>query len=213
MHDGYGSGSCYLNAALQGIVACVKVRTVLRRHFDLRRDSYAQDLWPLELDACDFHDREGANTTWTNDDRLAVTCTVLYTGSSAQPHRPRLLADLIYDGVQDDADVALQESSKGLLDVDMSPVLTSVLFKGQEQSEFHCACGLYHRPAGVAQNFTSLRLSILRRSIAIDEFHNDALAPIHSVQDAVTGWVKLFCCLICCVPISMFSIRSREFFA
>jgi ubiquitin C-terminal hydrolase len=161
MRDGYGNGSCFLNAALQGIFACVQVRQLLRRHFDRRKHpGYSSDLWHVELNALRLHKREAPNSTRNNDDRLAVSCTIMYMTPLDSFHRLRSLADLIYDGHQMDAVEAIQCPLKGLLDPVMSPVLTT-LFRGHDEPQLHCACGRYSRPVGGADSFTSLQLPLV----------------------------------------------------
>ena len=102
MHEGQGEGSCFLNAALQALFACVSVRRVLARLYERNQASYATDLWRVETDILG-RPREESPSSRLHDDRLAVTCRAVFEEPLTRVHTPRLMVGQLYNNVQEDA--------------------------------------------------------------------------------------------------------------
>ena len=134
-----GGGSCWINSALQALLANQPVRRALERLYQRRRESYATDLWRVEkavsctlLAADDPHlwtdafgrvcERDASHRR--TDERLAVTCRAMYDEPLTNIHIPLLMAQQFYRGRQEDAAEFLAQR---LVDPDESPCMSQCL--------------------------------------------------------------------------------------
>ena len=138
----------------------------------------------IELDklGLGLNEPEG-NVARFNEDRLAVTCAVMYSDNPRTSHTPRLFLNKVYHNRQEDAREVLHKEREGMLSTDECPRLASTLFQGPHADTLTCMCRRYTRDAGVTsvnQCFTSLSLPLVRFQAGSKE-----LELITSVQAAI----------------------------
>lgn len=189
-----GGGSCWINSALQALLANQPVRRALERLYQRRRESYATDLWRVEkAESCTLL-AAGDPHLWTNafgrvcerdashrrtDERLAVTCRAMYDEPLTNIHIPLLMAQQFYRGRQEDAAEFLAQR---LVDPDESPCMSQCL-RGLDAPVLVCStCDAFARPAA-EDPFTTLAVPIM-----------SPVAPhqlLHSVQAALDAFFAI----------------------
>ena len=195
MHEAdSGGGSCWINSAVQALVANQPIRRALEQLYNSHRESYATDLWRIEkagrsalLRADDprllidhfgrFRERDASRRR--TDERLAITCRAMYDEPLTQVHIPLLMTQRFYRGRQEDAAELLTQR---LVDPDYSPCVSQCL-RGLDRPVLLCAaCDDFTRPA-TEESFTTLAVPII-----------SPVAPhglIDSVQDALDAFFAI----------------------
>ena len=167
MHVGWGSGSCYLNAALQFLFSAAQVRWILAEIISadvLRTNSFSEKRWRFCTTAniSDIRSSKSTRNGFVNDRTLALTFAASMQGRSSTGESlrglslyPALYLRENYDGRQEDATLFLMDC------LDTSPRTLSLFTGRYRPAVLQCdVCGQAAPSGGHAdeRKFTTLQI-------------------------------------------------------